>query len=75
MNANQIIRCRADYVPDGAVETHRVSNGEDWASVAQQYNVNVKALGGHFSMMHQLMPTNGLARGHYGIPPTWRELI
>ena len=34
----------ADYVPDGAVENHRVSDGEDWASVAQQYNVNVKDL-------------------------------
>src|SRR4030095_12276231 len=33
-----------DFVPDGTVETHRVSDGEDWASVAAQYNVNVKDL-------------------------------
>jgi hypothetical protein len=33
-----------DFVPEGSVETHRVSDGEDWASVAQQYNVNVKDL-------------------------------
>jgi hypothetical protein len=33
-----------DFVPDGAVETHRVSDGEDWASVAAQYNVNVNDL-------------------------------
>jgi hypothetical protein len=34
----------ADFVPDGSVATHRVSDGEDWASVAAQYNVNVKDL-------------------------------
>jgi hypothetical protein len=34
----------ADYVPDGAVATHRVSDGEDWASVAAQYDVNVNDL-------------------------------
>lgn len=34
----------ADYVPEGAVATHRVSDGEDWASVAAQYNVNVDDL-------------------------------
>jgi hypothetical protein len=31
----------ADFVPEGAVETHTVSDGEDWASVAAQYNVKV----------------------------------
>jgi hypothetical protein len=34
----------ADFVPDGAVATHRVSDGEDWASVAAQYNVKVDDL-------------------------------
>jgi hypothetical protein len=34
----------ADFVPEGAVARHRVSDGEDWASVAAQYNVNVKDL-------------------------------
>jgi hypothetical protein len=34
----------ADYVPEGYVEQHRVSDGEDWASVAAQYNVDVKDL-------------------------------
>lgn len=34
----------ADYVPDGSIATHRVSDGEDWASVAKQYNVNVDDL-------------------------------
>ena len=34
----------ADFVPEGSVETHRVSDGEDWASVAAQYNVNVNDL-------------------------------
>src|SRR5207247_9514430 len=34
----------ADFVPDGKVADHRVSDGEDWASVAAQYNVNVKDL-------------------------------
>jgi hypothetical protein len=34
----------ADFVPEGAVETHRVSDGEDWASVAAQYNVTVDDL-------------------------------
>jgi len=34
----------ADYVPDGVVATHRVSDGEDWASVAAQYNVKVDDL-------------------------------
>jgi hypothetical protein len=33
-----------DFVPEGAVETHRVSDDENWASVAAQYNVNVKDL-------------------------------
>ena len=33
-----------DFVPEGAVATHRVSDGEDWASVAAQYNVNVDDL-------------------------------
>ena len=33
-----------DFVPEGAVATHRVSDGEDWASVAAQYNVNVNDL-------------------------------
>src|SRR4030095_9730742 len=31
-------------VPEGAVATHRVSDGDDWASVAAQYNVNVNDL-------------------------------
>jgi len=34
----------ADFVPEGAVATHRVSDGEDWASVAAQYNVKVDDL-------------------------------
>ena len=34
----------ADFVPDGKVATHRVSDGEDWASVAEQYNVTVDDL-------------------------------
>ena len=34
----------ADFVPEGVVATHRVSDGEDWASVAAKYNVNVKDL-------------------------------
>ncbi len=33
-----------DFVPDGAVETHSVSDGEDWASVAAPYNVKVDDL-------------------------------
>lgn len=33
-----------DFVPEGSVETHRVSDGEDWASVAAQYNVKVDDL-------------------------------
>ena len=33
-----------DFVPEGAVATHRVSDGENWGSVAAQYNVNVKDL-------------------------------
>jgi len=33
-----------DFVPEGAVETHYVSDDENWASVAAQYNVNVKDL-------------------------------
>ena len=33
-----------DFVPDGTVTTHRVSDGDDWASVAAQYNVNVNDL-------------------------------
>jgi hypothetical protein len=34
----------ADFEPEGFVEKHRVSDGEDWASVAAQYNVNVNDL-------------------------------
>jgi hypothetical protein len=34
----------ADFEPEGFVEKHRVSDGEDWASVAAKYNVNVKDL-------------------------------
>jgi len=34
----------ANYTPDGSGATHRVSDGEDWASVAAQYNVNVDDL-------------------------------
>jgi hypothetical protein len=34
----------SDFVPEGSVETHRVSDGEDWASVAGQYNVKVDDL-------------------------------
>lgn len=34
----------ADFEPEGAVATHRVSDGENWASVAAKYNVNVKDL-------------------------------
>jgi len=33
-----------DFVPEGSVETHHVSDGEDWASVAAQYNVKVDDL-------------------------------
>jgi hypothetical protein len=33
-----------DFVPKGSVETHRVSDGEDWASVAAQYNVKIDDL-------------------------------
>src|SRR5216684_658516 len=33
-----------DFVPDGSVATHRVSDGEDWASVAAQYNVKADDL-------------------------------
>lgn len=33
-----------DFVPEGAVATHRVRDGEDWASVAAQYNVGVAEL-------------------------------
>jgi hypothetical protein len=33
-----------DFVPEGAVEKHRVADGEDWASVAKQYAVDVNAL-------------------------------
>jgi hypothetical protein len=33
-----------DFVPEGSVETHRVNDGEDWASVAAQYNVKVDDL-------------------------------
>jgi hypothetical protein len=29
-----------DYMPDGAVATHHVTDGENWASVAAQYNVS-----------------------------------
>jgi hypothetical protein len=32
----------ADFEPEGFVVKHRVSDGEDWASVAAQYDVNVK---------------------------------
>src|SRR5438046_9214035 len=34
----------ADFVTDGKIADHRVSDGEDCASVAAQYNVNVKDL-------------------------------
>lgn len=34
----------ADFVPEGAVATHRVSDGEDWASLAEKYNVEVDDL-------------------------------
>src|SRR5439155_9347213 len=34
----------ADFVPDGKVADHRVSDGEDWASVAAQYNIKVDDL-------------------------------
>jgi hypothetical protein len=33
-----------DFVPERAVATHRVSDGEDWASVAAQYDVEVDDL-------------------------------
>lgn len=33
-----------DFVPEGSVATHRVRDGEDWASVAAQYNVKVDDL-------------------------------
>jgi hypothetical protein len=33
-----------DFVPEGSVATHRVTDGEDWASVAAQYNVKVPDL-------------------------------
>jgi hypothetical protein len=33
-----------DFVPEGAVETHRVTDGEDWASVAKDFNVKVDDL-------------------------------
>jgi predicted nuclease with TOPRIM domain len=33
-----------DFVPEGSVETHRVSDGEDWAAVAAKYNVKVSDL-------------------------------
>jgi len=33
-----------DFVPEGAVETHHVSDGEDWASIAARYNVIVDDL-------------------------------
>jgi hypothetical protein len=33
-----------DFVPEGAVTNHRVADGEDWASVAKQYAVDVNAL-------------------------------
>src|SRR5260221_1294067 len=33
-----------DFVPEGAVATHRVTDGEDWASVAAEYNVKVDDL-------------------------------
>jgi hypothetical protein len=33
-----------DFKPDGFVDTHQVSDGEDWASVAAQYNVKVDDL-------------------------------
>ena len=29
-----------DFVPDGSVATHRVADGEDWASVAKEYGVD-----------------------------------
>jgi hypothetical protein len=33
-----------NFKPEGAVDTHRVTDGEDWASVAAQYNVKVDDL-------------------------------
>jgi hypothetical protein len=33
-----------DFVPERSVATHRVSDGENWASVAAKHNVNVKEL-------------------------------
>ena len=33
-----------DFVPDGSVATHRVADGEDWSSVAAQYDVKVDDL-------------------------------
>ena len=33
-----------DFVPEGSVATHRARDGEDWASVAAQYNVKVDDL-------------------------------
>ena len=33
-----------DFVPEGAVANHRVADGENWASVAKQYAVDVNAL-------------------------------
>jgi hypothetical protein len=34
----------ANFEPEGFVEKHRVNDGEDWASVAAKYNVDVKDL-------------------------------
>ena len=31
----------SDFVPEGHVAVHRVSDGEDWARVAEKYNVDV----------------------------------
>ena len=33
-----------DFIPDGSVASHKVADGEDWASVAAQYNVAVNDL-------------------------------
>ena len=33
-----------DFVPERSIATHRVRDGEDWASVAKQYNVDVHDL-------------------------------
>src|SRR6187402_3520840 len=34
----------SDFVPEGHVAVHRVTDGEDWGTVARQYNVEVADL-------------------------------